>query len=378
MTNPKPPLQGMVVLSVGHTLPGHYCLAALRDLGAEVVRIEPLSRGEKSRAYASLGELYPTRSLKVGTSEVNLDLKQDGGKKAFRRLAARADAVLEGFRPGVMTRLGIDYDTLSADHPSLVYVSISGFGQEGPLRDRPGHDANYLAETGVLNLANPRGLPGVTFADGLAGLSGALNVLAALFAAKLHGEGQALDVAIVDAPLFLMTSELERYWRSGAAPSGGETMLTGEYPWYGVHETRDGGAVVAGAVEPAFHDALFRGLGRPELAANQFPKGGEREEMRDAVSDAFASRTRDEAMKLFENVDTCVSPIRTTDEVAESSLMERALRGGREAPEKLLRSTVRLPPAEVEPERSGAAVLERFGLSAGEIRELIEAGVLEG
>jgi len=373
---PQPPLAGALVLSVGHTLPGLYCIAQLRDLGAEVVRVERIVPPGAAGPYTAVSESFPTRSLTAGTSVVSLDLKREDGRAAYLRMAGRAAAVLEGFRPGVSSRLGIDYDTLAVEHPELVYAAISGYGQEGPLRARVGHDVNYLAETGILGLSNPQGLPGTTFADGLAGVAAALNVVAALFAASRSGRGQFLDLAIVDGPLFLMASEFEHLWRSGRERGPGDTHLTGRYPWYGVHETKDGGAMAVGAVEPAFHAALCRRLGHPRLAASQFPEGSELEETREAFAGAFGSQTRSEAEALFEGEDTCVTPVLSTAEVAASAIMERAQRS--EAGEKLVRSPVRLDPPKLAQERSAGALLARFGFSREEIETLGRSGAMGG
>src|SRR5262245_51432595 len=216
MSAPEPPLRGTRVLSVGHTLPGLYCCAMLRDLGAEIVRIERLASGSGGAGpYSALLGRFPMRSVNAGTSECRLDLRDPRGRDTFLRMSERADAVLEGFRPGVAARLGIDYAVLSRRRPALVYAAISGYGQQGPLAQRVGHDLNYLAETGALAAANPVGLPGTTFADGLAGVGAALNVVAALAAAARSGQGAFLDLAIVDAPLFLLASEFEHHWRTG-------------------------------------------------------------------------------------------------------------------------------------------------------------------
>ena len=366
MSGPDAPLAGTVVLSVGHTLPGLCCLALLRDLGAEVVRVERLARGGESK-YARLAAGFPTRSLTAGTHSVALDLKSDAGSKAFRKLARAAAAVVEGFRPGVATRLGIDYARLCRDHEALVYASLSGYGQEGPASQRVGHDLNYLAETGVLGLGSPVGLPGTTFADGFAGLSAALNLLAALQVAGRSGRGQQLDLAIVDGPLFLMATELESFWRSGSARGPGGSHLTGRYPWYAVHETVDGGAVAVGAVEPAFHAALCRAIGHPELAASQLAEGEDREQAWTAFRRFFAGRTRDQAMAALGAADTCASPVLSTQEVAESALIARATREGSGRGEKLVRSPVRLPLPALPEERHGAQVLARFGFTRAEI-----------
>lgn len=369
------PLSGSVVLSVGHTLPGLYCLAMLRDLGAEIVRVERPARGDQN-PYAGLRTRFPTRSLTAGTHSIALDLKADAGRAAFARLSREAAAVVESFRPGVAARLGIDHARLSQNHPALVSASLSGYGQHGPASQRVGHDINYLAETGVLGLANPTGLPGTTFADGLAGLAGALNIVAAMHAAARSGRGQHLDLAIVDGPLFLMATELEAFWGSGVARGPGDTHLTGRHPWYAVHGTRDGGTVALGAVEPAFHATLCRAVDHPELATSQHAEGETRAEAWAAFREFFATRTRDEAMATLGDADACASPVRSTREVAESSLMDRATYESAPAGETLVRSPVRLPLPELPEERHGVAVLTRFGFTETEADALVRAGVL--
>jgi alpha-methylacyl-CoA racemase len=375
--NAGPALAGTVVLSVGHTLPGVYCLAMLRDLGAEVVRIERVARGGGAAGpYAALSRDFPTRSLMAGTHSLGLDLKNDAGRATFRRLADTAAVVVEGFRPGVAARLGIDYARLCEGHEALVYASISGHGQQGPASARVGHDVNYLAETGVLALANPIGLPGTTFADGLAGVSAALNVVAALHAATRSGRGQHLDLAIIDGPAFLMASELEVHRRGGEPRGAGGTHLTGRHPWYAVHRTRDGGHVAVGAVEPEFYRALCRALGHPELETRQFAEGAELEQAWAAFASAFASRTRDEAIALCDGVDACVSPVRSTAEAAGAPELARTTRAGSAHGETLVRTPVRLPPAPLAAERRDAELLARFGFTPEQVEELVRAGAL--
>ncbi len=375
MSQAEPPLSGSVVLSVGHTLPGLFCLAMLRDLGAEVVRVERTApRG--ASPYAQIAGAFPIRSFTAGTHALALDLKADGGRATFRRLSREAAVVLEGFRPGVAQRLGIDYANLCADHAALVYASISGYGQEGPASQRVGHDVNYLAETGVLGLANPVGLPGATFADGLAGTSAALNIVAALHAAVRSGQGQHLDLAIVDGPLFLMATELESFWSSGSARGPGESHLTGRYPWYAIHETADGGAVALGAVEPGFHRALCNAIGHPELDDRQYVAGAELDQAWTAFGEAFATRTRDAAMALFDGVEACGSPVLSTAEVARSALLQRSARTGSGPDDRLVRSPVRLPLADFSPERRDSEVLARFAFTPAEIEALVRSGAL--
>ena len=378
-------LAGKVVLSVGHTLPGLYCLAALRDLGAEVVRVERFSRGERRSPYSALAGQFPTRSLTAGTHALALDLKIEEGRAAFVRLSRRAAVVLEGFRPGVAARLGIDAARLRDGNEALVHASISGYGQTGLASQRVGHDVNYLAETGVLGASNPLGLPGATFADGLAGLSAALNVVAALHPVATTGRGQILDLAIVDGPLFLMATELEAYGHSGISRGPGATHLTGRYPWYAIHPTRDGGAIALGAVEPAFHARLCEAIGHPELANRQFAEGEEARQAWAAFREFFASHTRDEAMAILGPRDACASPVLSVAEVAASPLLERAKwRPAEPAERSAAGSLVRTPVRSAMPaagalatERHGADVLERFGFTSAEVGRLISAGALE-
>jgi crotonobetainyl-CoA:carnitine CoA-transferase CaiB-like acyl-CoA transferase len=379
-TSRELPLAGVRVLSLGHTLPGLFCLAMLRDLGAEIVRIERIPRASgEAGPYSGLGGLFPMRSARAGTSECRLDLRNPSGRDAYLRLAARADAVLEGFRPGVAARLGVDYAVLSRARPALVYAAISGYGQEGPLAERAGHDLNYLAETGALALANPPGLPGTTFADGMAGLAGALNVVAALMHARATGVGRFLDLAIVDSPLFLLASELEYYWKTGVSRSAGDTHLAGRYPWYALHATRDGGHVAVGAVEPHFYAALCEKLGLPELAEQQYAEGAQREAAARRVAEAFAARTRDEVDAMFGETDACASRARTIAEVAASEFAERAERradGEGARAERLVRTPVRFGDAALARERGTQAVLADVGFASDEIARLRSAGAV--
>ncbi len=363
-------------MSIGHTLPGLYCIALLRDLGAEVVRIERVLRVGTQGPYAGLDAAFPVRSLTAGTSVLHLDLKHEQGRDTLCRLAHKAAVVLEGFRPGVAARLGLDYARLSAGHAALVYASISGYGQTGPLSQRPGHDVNYLAETGVLQLGNPLALPGITFADGLAGVSAALNIVAAVHAASRSGQGQYLDLAIVDGPLFMMATEFEHYWRTGQSRGAGDTHLTGRHPWYNVHATDGGGAIAVGAVEPGFHAAWQRGLGGTD-SAEQHAGGAALDSARNEVRSTLVGLTRDEAVALFSDEEACVSPVLDTKEVAQSPLMERVRIPGNREGESLVRSPLGTPRVKWGAERGGGEVLEHFGFTTAEIAELCRQGVID-
>ena len=387
MDTPDPPLNGARLLSVGHALPGIYCIAILRDLGADVTRIERVAGAPGGQRYEGLAGSFTTRSLLTGTSSCELDLKDPRGRECYLRMAQQADAVLEGFRPGVAERLGIDYARLSKDNPGLVYAAISGYGQDGPYRDRVGHDINYLAESGVLHLTGqpngPPGVPGVTMGDGLAGINGALNIVAALLAQRQTGRGQYLDVAIVDGPLFLMSAEIEHYWSTGISRDRGDMHLTGRYPWYHLFETKDGGYISVGSVEPAFYARLCELMGRPDLASRQFAEGGDLDALFGFFRQRFLSKTRDEWAALLAGEETCVAPVLTPGEAAEAPQNRRAWTGNADAAQPpgaagsqpMVRTPVRLPPPKPGPERMSAETLASFGIADDEIATLQAEGV---
>ncbi|HXQ23943.1 MAG TPA: CaiB/BaiF CoA-transferase family protein [Candidatus Acidoferrales bacterium] len=374
-------LDGVRVLSVGHTLPAMYCIPVLRDLGADVTLVEAPAAEAVATRYAGLAGLFPTRSLLAGTAHCTINLRDTRGRDAYLRLARQADVILEGFRPGASTRLGVGYDTVKNANPTVVYAAISGYGQDGPARQRVGHDLNYLAASGVLHLTGepggPPAVPGVPFADGLAGLSAALNVVAALWRRDQTGTGCYLDIAIVDGPAFLMAMEYDYFWNTGRHRQRGDTHLCGGYPWYHVFETADGRYLSVAAVEPQFYARLCHVLGRADLASRQFVDGPERQALFECFAGIFRSKTCDEWMELLGNEDVCVAPVLTPGEAAHTMQVERTAAVSAEgAP--LVRSPVRLEAAATAMPRGSAATLASFGFTEEEIRTLLEHGSVTG
>jgi len=358
------------VLSVGHTLPAMYGIPALRDLGAEVTLIEAPAAASVAARYASLAGVFPTRSLLAGTGRCTINLRDPRGRAAYLRLARQADVIFEGFRPGTSARLGIDYDTVKAANPGVIYAAISGYGQEGPARDRVGHDLNFLAAAGVLHLADgpngPPGVPGAPFADGLAGLSAALNVVAALWRRAQTGTGCFLDIAIVDGPAFLMAMEYDFFRDSGRHRQRGDTHLCGGYPWYHIYETADGRHVSVAAVEPQFYARLCTVIGRPDLATRQYAEGAEREALFASFAAIFKSKTRDEWTAIVRDQDVCVEAVAAPGEAAAAL----ALRHGGAVTADAVRSPIRLPAAAASGPPDTAATLASFGFTEDEIRSL--------
>jgi len=294
----------------------------LADLGADVIKVaEP---GEAARRGPGAPQVNP---LDRNKRSMALDLKQEPARHAFYRLVDTADVVVEGFRPGVVARLGVDYPTLSQRNPRLVYCSISGYGQDGPYRDLPGHDINYISIAGALGMIGrpdaPPTIPHNLLADYAGGgLLAATAILAALLARHHTGRGQYLDVAMTEGVMYLMAATFARYFQSGEVPRPGQTMLDGALPEYEVYETADGGYISLGCLEPKFFANLCHALGRGDL----IPRRGQAEVVRAAFREAFRRRTRDEWFHLLQDKDICVARVYSLDEVeADPQVQHRGM-----------------------------------------------------
>jgi crotonobetainyl-CoA:carnitine CoA-transferase CaiB-like acyl-CoA transferase len=238
------------------------------------------------------------------------------------RLVTRYDVLVESFRPGVMDRLGVGWTALSEANPRLVVCSISGYGQTGPLRERAGHDLNYVALAGVLGLAGPPApaapaTPPIQLAD-LAGgaLWGAVGVLSALLAARATGRGRHLDVAMCEGALAFVIPDLGNFDASGVAPRRAGEILNGGAACYGVYTTRDGRFLSVGALEPKFWSAFNAAIGRPVDLAELVAPPETQAKVRDEIQAVLATRTRDEWELVFAGCDACVEPVLSPDELA--------------------------------------------------------------
>jgi crotonobetainyl-CoA:carnitine CoA-transferase CaiB-like acyl-CoA transferase len=261
---------------------------------------------------------------------MTLNLKHAAGRDIFVRLAADADIVLEGYRPGVPQRLGIDYETLRAHNPRLIYCSISGYGQDGPYRDRVGHDVNYLGYAGVLNFVGESGgapvIPGVQIADiAGGGLMAAVGILTAVIARAQTGRGQFVDIAMLDGAMACNAYHTLMWFLTGRLPTRGGEQLTGRYPCYAVYETRDGRHVTVGAFEPHFWATLCRYFGREDFIARQWDEEA-REEMFAVFRHAFRQKTMAEWVAELADTDICFGPVNTLDETyADPQLRHRGM-----------------------------------------------------
>jgi len=310
--------------------PGPFCATMLGDLGAEVIKIyeaHPERRGGPVMFLFDPAIQPGFRNCRT----IGLNLKAEAGRGIFYDLAKSADVVMEGFRPGVVKRLGVDYDTIKEVNPRIVYASLTGYGQEGPYRDLVGHDINYISIGGLLGMTGPAGgapvIPGVVIADFAAGgMSAAIGILAALLARERTGQGQFVDMSMTDAVVELTSIQISPYLHSGMVPERGKTMFTGHYPWYNVYETKDGKYISIGALEPWFYANLCELIGCQHFIEHQFAEGEKREEIFNYFRETFLTKTRDEWVALLRQRDTCVAPVYTIEElVSDPQLIARRM-----------------------------------------------------
>ncbi len=298
------------MLDLSRQLPGPLCSMLLADLGMDVLLVHSPSD--------PMGLGIPL--LGRNKRSITLNLKAPEGREIFHKLARDADAVLEGGRPGGAAKLGVDYATLSALNPKLVYCSISGYGQDGPYRDRVGHDVNYLGFAGVIGTTGiaggPPAIPGVQIADiGGGSLMAAVGILTALLAREQTGRGQFVDIAMMDGAVAWQVINVFNLLVRGDEPRRGDTMLTGHHPCYAIYDTKDGRHVTVGALEPHFWRKLCQELGMPEAEELQFCEGEQRDALFARVRAKFRERTMAEWVERLADLDICFGPVATVSEM---------------------------------------------------------------
>ena len=323
-------LDGLRVLDLSRLLPGGFCSLMLADFGADVVKVEDTGMGDYVRwappyydgaEDSAKSALY--LALNRGKRSIRVNLKEERGREVLLRLAAEYDVLLESFRPGVLDRLGVGYERLREENPRLVYCAITGYGQDGPYRERSGHDMNYLGLVGLLGLTGERDGPPVQPAGQIAdigggALMGAFGILAALRERDRSGEGQLVDVSMSDGALSWLAMVAGRYFCDGAVPRRGGLELAGGIVCYRPYACGDG-YVTLGALEPKFWQAWCRGVGREDLVERQFEPPGS--ETHAAVERIFLERTRAEWQEFASKHDCCLEPVLDLDEALDSELV---------------------------------------------------------
>ncbi len=378
-------LADLKVLDLSMNLPGPYMTWLLASLGAEVIKVENPAGGDYARALGG-GEDSPFfAAVNRNKKSLTLNLKHPEGKRLFLKLVDVCDIMVEGFRPGTMERLGLNFDILSARNPRLIYVSITGYGHDGPFRLRAGHDVNYLSLAGIIGMSGTRaGTPaisGVQIADLAGGSLMALSgLLAAIIQREKTGRGQFVDAAMFDGALSLATMVFGGVQAGLERAEAGQMILTGRCPCYGLYRTGDGKYMSLGALEFKFWKNFCTAVNRTDLISEQF---GAKEFVAE-IQQIFASRTRDEWVELLKDSDACCEPVLSLDEAVDSPLAEaRDMITKSSDGRRFLSSPIRLSHSPAVDDRPAPnlgqhthEILGELGLSAGDLASLVQQGVI--
>lgn len=319
------PLTSIRVLDLSRLLPGPYCSMLLADFGAEVIKIEEPGIGDYARE--NLPKLDKDsaffHSLNRNKKSVCLNLKSAEGKESFLRLVKEADVVIESFRPGVMKRLGLDYETLREVNPGIIYCAITGYGQDGPYANFPGHDVNYTSYAGLLNLMGERNgkpqIPAAQIADiGGGALPAAVGILLALFGREKTGKGQMVDISMLDGVISWLPTLLPGFLATNEHPKRGELVLSGKLACYEVYQTKDEKWLSVGALELKFWNEFCKAIGREDFISKLDAPMEVQDQMKIEIQNIISRKSLDEWMGIFSEVDSCVAPVLSFDEMIEN------------------------------------------------------------
>lgn len=377
-----PPLDGVVVLDLTRHLPGPFCTQALVDLGARVIKVEDRGAGDPVRAvppHDASGLSAAFRALNQGKPSLALDLKKPAGAALLLDLAAKVDVLVEGFRPGVMARLGVGPEACQARNPRLVWCSLSGYGQDGPYRDRPGHDLNYETYSGLAWVNADRSgqaiTPGLPFGDMFAGLAALSGILAGLVERGRTGRGKVVDACMLDALVSVQALNLAQH-RGGQPLVPGALPLSGQFPCYRLYRCEDGKQLAVAGLEPKFWELFCEALERPDWVGRAYDPS-----LHPEVEALLLTRPRDLWRLVLEEQGCCVSPVLDYDELAQDpQVVARGLLGeGRVAPPVRFAGEP-LPGPRPVADRPGAdsrALLsELLGVDASSFERLVADGVV--
>jgi len=394
------PLSGVTVLDLSRLLPGAYCTLALADLGAEVVKVEDPRGGDMVRSMPPIagGASVYFQVLNRNKRSLTLDLRAPEAARILDEVAARADVVVESFRPHTAKRLKVSAADLRARYPRLVHCSISGFGQTGPYAERPAHDINFVALAGLFEVDQPRGqeprhVPRMLVADIGGALHALAGILAGLFWRERSGQGSTVDISMHEAAFAWLTFPAARALVGGGELDPSELPITGREACYNIYQTADGRYVALGAIEPKFWATFCERAGRADLIPLQYSTGEKQERLFEETARLFRSETRDAWLSRFQGVDVCLAPVNSVAEALADPHV--AARGAiaRHAGSRFILTPIRIcsslpddPDADTpaRPSLVGApelgadtdAVLAAAGIAEEKRRELRERGVI--
>lgn len=315
------PLKGVKVLDLSRLLPGPLCTMILADLGAEVIKVEDHMGGDYIRwIEPQMKHQNPSfYALNRNKKSIRLNLRDEEGKGIFKKLVKSADVVLETFRPGVMDRLGLGWRQLQKINPGLIYCSLTGYGQDGPYKDLPGHDLNYLSIAGVLSMMETQAgrpvLAGIPIADiGGGALPAAIAILGALYGKRCTGVGQFLDVSMVDGLNFFLSFGMPQYMVDRDLKRIANDWINGGYAFYNVYQASDGAYLALGCVEEKFWRNFCKGIEREELITEMFSPEPRRSEIISEVAEIFMRKSSTDWIEFFKGHDVCITRVHNFEE----------------------------------------------------------------
>ena len=313
------PLQDIRVLDMSRLLPGPFCTRLFADMGADVIKIEEPVKGDYSRDFVPRRGDFACWFMEVNRNKksVALDLKNEEERRLFLELAKTAQVVVESYRPGVMKKLGVDFETVKQVNPKIVYCSITGYGKQGPLVKQADHDIGYQSLAGLISLSGEKdgkpSIPGVLAADMQASAMAGMSILAALHHAERTGEGQEISLSLFDTCLALVPGVCATYCGNGFVNMRGNNWLSGANPNYNVYRTKDGRYMSVGCLEEKFWKNLCGVLERPDLIPviqdeTKYPW------LKDELTAIIATKTMEEWVELAKGSDSCFAPVLNYDE----------------------------------------------------------------
>ena len=307
-------LEGIRILDLSRLLPGPYCTMLLADFGAEVIKIEEPGRGDYARSFPPFLKDFGYWHLQLNRNKksVVLDLKSDAGREAFLELAKTADVVVESYRPGVLKKLGIDYETVSKINPKIIYCALTGYGKNGPLAKQADHDIGYVSLAGITNMSGEAGgkpaIPGVLMADMNSAMAAGMSILIALRHAQMTGQGQEIDISLYNVAMTLMPGAASLYFGNGFVAERGNNWLTGMYANYNIYKTKDNRYVSVGCLEKKFWTNLCTALQRADLI-DLIDDEENHPYLKEQLAFEFEKRTMTEWEAYLKGKDTCVTPV---------------------------------------------------------------------
>ena len=379
----KGSIAGLKVLDLSRMLPGPYCSMILADHGADVIAFDRVQANNDGLFFSALNR---------NKRHMTVDLKSKEGIDIFKKLAAKADVIIEGFRPGVVQRLGIDYAEIKKDNPNIIYCSISGYGQTGSRREEPGHDVNYISSAGVLGLIaeqnKPPVIPGIQIADIAGGsMNAVIGILLALHARNHTGKGQYIDISMTDGVLGLLSLANHYSELSGKPPESSNALLSHRFACYNTYETKDGRYVSLGAVENKFWKKLCVHFDRLDFISLQYDEE-KKKEIIHVFRDLFLTKTYQEWIDELEPLEVCFTGIQNFSEVvSDQTFIDRGMIVNYVGDDGKNRKSFGIPvklsetPGQIrsKPASFGGdteSILLELGYSKNKIGELLSTGVV--